>query len=73
LFDRSSRRLDKMKRSYFKERCEQRQRVMEEFSKLCALLEEKSIDEGTFQRLKTLLKMGYEQERQKTRLKYGFA
>jgi hypothetical protein len=72
MFNSSSRNLEKRKRSYFKERLQQRQHVNEEFSRLCRLLIENSIDEGTFERLKALLKMGYEQKRQETRIKYGF-
>jgi hypothetical protein len=72
VFNWSSRKLEKRKRSYFKERLHQRQHLSEEFSRLCKLLKENSIDESTFQRLKALLEMGYKQKRQETRIKYGF-
>ena len=71
LFNRSSRKLQKIKRSYLKERCKQQQHLNEEFSRLDGLLKEDSIDENTHERYKKLLEMGYKQKRQETRLKYG--
>jgi hypothetical protein len=73
LFNRQWRKLQKMKRSYHKERWEQQQQLKEEFSKLNVLLKENSIDETTYERLNKLLRMGYKLKRQETRLKYGFA
>ena len=72
MFNWSSRKLQKTRRSYFKERCKQHQKLNEEFLRLDMLLKENSIDEGTYERLAKLLEMGYEQKRQKTRHKYGF-
>lgn len=73
LFDRSARKLQKKKFSYLKERREQYQNLNKEFSRIDMLLKENSIDESTHERLKKLVKMGYEQKRQETMLKYGFA
>ena len=72
LFDSSSRKLPKIWRSYLKERCEQQQHLKTESSRLDMLLEEKSIDKDTYERLRKLLERGYEQKRQDIRLKYGF-
>jgi hypothetical protein len=73
LFNWSSRKMQKIRRSYLKERCEQHQKLNEESSRLDMLLKEESIDESTYERLKKLLKMGYEHKRQMTRRKYGFS
>ena len=74
LFNRlSSRKLQKTRRSYLRERCKQQQRLNEEFSRLDVFLKENLIDESTYERLKRLLEMGYEHKRQETRLIYGFA
>jgi len=73
LFNSPSGKLQKIWRSYLKERCEQHQSLSKEFSRLDMLLKENSIDESTYERLKKLLETGYEQKRQEIRLKYGFA
>jgi uncharacterized protein YfbU (UPF0304 family) len=73
LFNSSSGKLQKIWRSYLKERCKQHQSLSKEFSRLDMLLKENSIDESTYERLKKLLETGYEQTRQEIRLKYGFA
>ena len=72
MFNGSSRKLQKIKRSYLKERCKQQQHLNEEFSRLDGLLKENSIDESTHERLKKLLEIGYEQKLMETRLKHGF-
>jgi hypothetical protein len=72
LFNRSSRKLQKIRRSYLKERSKQQQQLNEEFSRLDVLLKQNSIDESTHERLKKLLEMGYKQKRMETRFKYGF-
>ena len=72
MFNRSRRKLQKIRRSYFRERRSQHQRLNEEFGKLDSLLKESVIDEDTHGRLKKVLKMGYLQNRAETRLKYGF-
>lgn len=72
MFGRASSKLEKRKRSYFKERVQQRRHLSEEFSRLCRLFKENSISEDTFERLKALLEFSYEQKRQETRIKYGF-
>lgn len=46
--------------------------MKEELLRLDMFLKENSIDEGTHERLKKLVGMGYKQKRQETRLKYGF-
>jgi hypothetical protein len=73
LFNISSRKLKKKKLSYFKERREQYQNLKKEFLRLDMLLHENSIDESTYERLKKLVRMGYEQKRQETMLKHGFS
>ena len=72
LFNSTSRKLPKIWRSYLKERCEQHQHLKTEFSRLYVLLKEKSIDKETYERLKKLLEIGYEQKLMETRLKHGF-
>jgi len=72
LFNRASRKLQKIRRSYLKERSKQQQQLNEEFSRLDVLLKQNSIDENTHERLRKLLEMGYKQKRIETRLKYGF-
>ncbi len=72
MFNGSSQKLQKIKRSYLKERSKQQQQLNEEFSRLDVLLKQNSIDESTHERLKKLLEMGYKQKRMETRLKYGF-
>ena len=73
LFNILSRKMKKKRLSYFKERREQYQNLKKEFLRLDMLLNENSIDESTHERLKKLIKMGYEQRRQETMLKYGFS
>ena len=72
MFNGASRKLQKIRRSYLKERSKQQQQLNEEFSRLDVLLQRNSIDESTHERLKKLLEMGYEQKRMETRLKHGF-
>ena len=72
MFNGSSQKLRKIRRSYFKERSKQQQQLNEEFSRLDVLLKQNSIDESTHERLKKLLEMGHKQKRMETRLKYGF-
>ena len=72
LLDVSPRKLPKVWRSYLKERCKQRQNLKKESSRLEVLFKEKSIDKDTYERLKTLLEVVYEQKRQATCLKYRF-
>lgn len=72
MFNGSSRKLQKMRRSYLKERSKQLQQLNEEFSRLEVLLQQNSIDESTHERLKKLLEIGYEQKLMETRLKHGF-
>ena len=72
MFNRASRKLQKIRRSYLKERSKQQQQLNEEFSRLDVLLKQNSIDENTHERLRKLLEMGYKQKRIETRLKYGF-
>jgi hypothetical protein len=73
LFNKSSRKLQKITCSYLKERCKQHQRMKAESSKLDQLLKENNIDENTYERLQKLLEMSYTQESQEIRLKYGFS
>ena len=72
LLDVSPQKLPKVWRSYLKERCKQHQNLKKESAKLEVLLKEKSIDKDTYERLKTLLEIIYEQKRQDIRLKYMF-
>ncbi|MEM2937160.1 MAG: hypothetical protein QXJ63_01265 [Candidatus Bathyarchaeia archaeon] len=65
-------KLQRVKRSYFKERFKQQQRLKEEVARLDTLLRENAIDEDTYRRLRKLLEIGYQQQRQETRRKYGF-
>jgi DNA-binding SARP family transcriptional activator len=73
LFNSSSWKLPKSWRSYLKERCEQKQHLKKQSSRLEVLLKTDSIDKDTYERLMKLLDRGYEQKRQEIRLKYGFA
>jgi len=73
MFNGSSRKLQKIKRSYLKERVKQQQQLSEECSRLDLLLKVNSIDEGTHERLRKLLEIGYEEKLLETRSKHGFA
>jgi hypothetical protein len=72
LFNKSTQKLQKLVRSYLKERCKQHKRMKEESSKLDLLLKGNQIDENTYERLQELLEMSYKQKSQEIRLKYGF-
>jgi hypothetical protein len=65
-------KLQKIRRAYVKERTKQKERLNREIVGLDKLLKESSIDEETHGRLKKLLEIGYKQQRQETREKYGF-
>ncbi len=67
------RKMEKAKRSYFRERAQQHQHLKEETAKLDTLLKENVIDEDTHKRLRKLLEISYQKKRQETRIKYGFA
>ncbi|MGB9959084.1 MAG: hypothetical protein ACPLKQ_00995 [Candidatus Bathyarchaeales archaeon] len=72
MFDRLSSKMEKTKRSYFRERVQQRQHLNREFDRLDKLLKENVIDEDIYKRLRKLLEIGYQQKIQETRRKYGF-
>ena len=66
------RNLQKKRRSYLKERTKQKEHLNSQIAHLEKLLSDKSINEDTYTRLKKLLEMSYEQEREATREKHGF-
>ncbi|MEM3463905.1 MAG: hypothetical protein QXL91_03485 [Candidatus Bathyarchaeia archaeon] len=72
MFHGFSRKMQKAKCSYFKERVQQRQHLNEEITKLDKLFKENVIDEDTHRRLRKLLEIAYQKKRQETRRKYGF-
>jgi hypothetical protein len=67
--ENAQRKLQKTRRAYIKERTKQREDLNTEIAGLDKLLKEGYIHV----RLKKLLEIGYEQKRQETREKYGFA
>jgi hypothetical protein len=71
--DKRRRKLEKLRRSYIKERTKQRGHFREESEGLTNLLKEGSIDLETFGRLKKILEISYRQKREKTRKKHGFS
>jgi hypothetical protein len=73
MFNRQSRKLQRVRSSYQKERGQQQQKLNLEVTRLDNLLNNGSIDPSTHERLKKLLEMAYEQKREDTRIKYGFA
>jgi hypothetical protein len=72
MFNGLPRKLQRVKRSYFRGRFKQQQRLKEEVARLDTLLKENAIDEDTYRRLRKVLEIGYQQQRQETRRKYGF-
>jgi hypothetical protein len=62
----------KLRTSYIKERTKQRANLNQEMNGLTTLLKENSIDQETYERLKKILTIGYEQKRQEIRVKHGF-
>jgi hypothetical protein len=73
MFHGFSRKMQKAKFSYFKERVQQRQHLNEEITRLDKLFKENLIDEDTYKRLRKLLEIAYQKKRQETRHKYGFS
>jgi hypothetical protein len=71
--DERKRKLEKLRRSYIKERTEQRDHLNEEIRGLTKLLREDSIDQETFERLKKILEISYSEKREKTRKDHGFS
>jgi Spy/CpxP family protein refolding chaperone len=71
--DEQRRQLEKLRRSYIKERTKQRDHLKEETEGLTKLLKEGSIDQETFERLKKILEISYRQKREKTRKNHGFS
>lgn len=71
--DVRKRKLEKLRRSYVKERTKQRDHLNEEIRGLTKLLKEDSIDQETFERLKKILEISYRQKREKARKDHGFS
>jgi uncharacterized protein YecT (DUF1311 family) len=71
--ENAQRKLQKTRRAYIKERTKQREDLNTEIAGLDKLLKEGYIHKDIHVRLKKLLEIGYEQKRQETREKYGFA
>jgi len=70
--DERQRKLEKLRRSYIKERTSHRDHLNEEIDGLTKLLKESLIDQERFERLKKILEISYRQKREKTRKDYGF-
>jgi len=68
----AQRKLQKIRRAYFKERQRERERFDREVTSLDKLLKENSLDKNTYARYIKLLEMDYEQKRQRTRVRFGF-
>jgi hypothetical protein len=66
-------RLERKRRSYEKQRLDERMRFNGNMSALDKLLEESSIDSETHERYKKILRMGYEEKCKQAKTKFGFA
>jgi len=66
-------KLQRKRRSYAKERMEERTRFDKNMSALDELFERSSIDSETHERYEKILQIGHERERLQTRTRFGFA